>query len=455
MIVRSQRVGKRTNINGWFFIPTSMFFAAITWGTAQNIPLILLKSMDVPNALIGFASLLGLPIGFRFLLGPFVDKRGTKRTWLMHTQPVVVGIMLSLAAFCGISVLFNFSSASWFLLVLVFLFALLSFASAFNDLSWGGFFLASVDERDKALFSGINASFVRIANIFSQGFMVMLTGRIQEQTGQAMAGWAVCFSVFGILQLFLSIYHRFIYPYPVLDKPLTVTEQMSFLRVFRCFLGQPRAWVILAFVFLYRVDQGLLTFMKVPFMMDSPEVGGMGASLEQVGLINGAYAAVAMICGGVLGGLMVRKLGLRRVIWPFAFLLTIPNLGFVWLAAHPIYTEVHFLGTTMNPWLLGTAVFESFGYGIGFSSFAFFQCEVSRGPYRATFFALMTGVMLISWVTMGSISGLIQSQVGYFWLFALSVVSSIPGIAIIAWLPLRELEEKGKQEDASRHAAEN
>jgi PAT family beta-lactamase induction signal transducer AmpG len=440
---------KREMVNGWLFIPGSMVFAAFTWGVVQTIPGIMLKSMEVSNTLVGLAGLLGLPLSFRFLLGPFVDGRGTKRNWVLVSQRFITGAMLLVAAFCAGCIFFDWHTFQMQLLMTVF--ALMSFMSVFHDLAWGGFFLASVDERDKALFVGVNSAFVRLAIIFAQGFMVILAGKIEAQTGKVMAGWAVCFGVLGLIQLALMIYHHFIYPYPVLDKPVPVEEQQSFVKVFARFFELPRAGVILAFVFLYRIGQGLQNFMQVPFLMDSPENGGLGLSLEQVGIMNGVLTMLAMVTGGVAGGLLLKKYGLRKTIWPFAFLMTVPNLGYVWLAHHPDYSTVPFMGTEINLRAQTVMLIEALGYGMGFSSFAFLHCEVSRGPYRATFFALVTGVMNISWMLSGAISGILQEAIGYTWLFVLGIVVSIPGIVIIAWLPLKELERRGQEEDAARH----
>jgi PAT family beta-lactamase induction signal transducer AmpG len=192
--------------------------------------------------------------------------------------------------------------------------------------------------------------------------------------------------------------------------------------------------------------------MKIPFLMDNIGRGGLGLTLEHIGIMNGVFTMLAMVVGGVVGGLMVKKFGLRKTIFPCALLLTIPNLGFVWLAANPAYTLIKIVGFEVNPWALGVLMIEALGYGIGFSAFSFLHCDASRGPYRATFFALMTGVMMLSWAISGGLSGIIQAQVGYVWLFILSIVASLPGIIIIAWLPLKELEKCGEQEDAAKHA---
>ncbi|MFA5689104.1 MAG: MFS transporter [Kiritimatiellales bacterium] len=443
---------KQIRINPWKFVPTSTIFAALVWGTAQTIPGLLLKSINAPNTIVGLTSLLGLPIAFRFIFGPLVDRRGTKRNWTLNLQSVLAGMMMGLAVLCGFSVITDMSA--WLLQVLMVLFAGLAMISAFNDLGWGGFFLAAVDEREKALFTGINATCVRLANLFSYGFMVSLAGKIGAKTGEVMAGWAVCFATFGLIQAGLMIYHRFVYPYPVLDRPVSIVERKSFFKVFANFFDQPRPWVIISFVFLYRLGEGLLAPMKVPFLMDPPAAGGLGLSLEQIGIMNGIFSMIAMMLGGIWGGILVKKYGLRKTIWPFAFLLTLPNFGFVWLALSPDFTEINVLGTAINLWAQVALCFESFGYGMGFASFGFLHCEASRGPYRATFFAMMGGVMSISWILAGSLSGFIQTQVGYVWLFLLSVIFSIPGIVIIAWLPLKEFEERGRQEDAARKLSE-
>lgn len=439
----------RPIVNGWLFIPSSMVFAAFVWGVVQEIPGILLKSMEVSNEVIGLTTLISLPLAVRFLFGPFVDHRGTKRRWVLSTQSFITAAMLGLSAFCCAAILFDLGEGLIPLLLL--LFTVLAFCSVFHDIAWGGFFLTAVDEREKALFVGINTAFIRLAIIFSQGFMVMLAGRIEKETGVTMAGWVVCFGVLGLIQLVLLIYHHCVYPHPVLDRALTQEERTPFLQVFRRFFDVPGAVAILLFMFLYRLGEGLLARMKVPFLMDDPAAGGLGISLEQVGVLNGVFTVFAMVAGGVVGGLLIKFLGLRRTIWPFALLMTLPNLAFVWLAAEPHFGVATVLGFTVNPWALAVLVFEAFGYGVGFASMGFLQCEASRGPYRATFFALLTSVMMLSWILTGTISGFVEAWLGYPWLFALSVVLAIPGIVCIAWLPLRQLEEMGRAEDAERH----
>lgn len=428
-----------------------MIFASFAWGVAQEIPGIMLKSIGVSNAIIGLTSILALPMALRFLFGPFIDHRGTKRRWVLVTQRYLLAFMVVLAGFSWLAAIHDFGA--WLLPILFALFACISMLSVFQDVSFGGLFLTALDEKEKALFIGVNTAFIRLAIIFSQGFMVILAGKIGEYSGNTMIGWAVCFGVLAAIQIVLAIYHHFILPYPVLDRPVADADREPFLKVFAKFAELPRAAVILAFVFLYRLGEGLLARMKVPFLMDAPAHGGLGLSLEQVGIMNGIFTVFAMVAGGVIGGYSLQHFGLKRLIWPFAIVMTAPNALFVWLAAVPQYGMVNFLGFEVNPWALGVLMIEAIGYGMGFASVGLLQAKACRGPYRATFLALLTGVMTLSWILTGSASGILQVQIGYTWLFIFSILFALPGIAIIAWLPLDDLEKMGVEEDHARHTA--
>jgi len=439
-----------TWVNPWAFIPTSIIVLTLAAQICQELPGILLKSMGVANFLVGLSALLAIPTGLRFFGGPWVDHHGTKRQWLLGTQGGITLLTVLLAAFC-------WASASWAdpaagLPFLVFWFAVLALASVFLEVAWGGFFLTAIDERDKALFVGVNAAFVRLSVIFCQGLMVMVAGVVGRETNSILTGWAVAFGILAVLQCLCLGQHLRVYPYPVLDRPLARELREPFAKIFSLFFQVPRAGVILAFVFLYRLGEGMLAKMKAPFLMDAPERGGLGLSLEGVGMMTGVFTMLAMVLGGIVGGILLQRFGLRRTMFPFALIMTIPNAGFVWLAAYPVYATVTFLGVEISPVAVLVLCVEALGYGIGFASFILLLCEASRGPYRATFFALLSGIMMLCWVLAGSISGMIQEQTGYVWLFILTIVFSVPGILLVFALPLRALEASGKEEDHLRHA---
>ena len=71
----------------------------------------------------------------------------------------------------------------------------------------------------------------------------------------------------------------------------------------------------LALILLFRFAESQLVKIASPFLLDSPEVGGLGLSTLQVGTIYGVIGLIALTAGGILGGIVMARQGLRRSIW--------------------------------------------------------------------------------------------------------------------------------------------
>ncbi len=52
-------------------------------------------------------------------------------------------------------------------------------------------------------------------------------------------------------------------------------------------LNKIKIGILLAFIFLYRFGEAFLIKIASPFFLDKPEVGGLGLTLEQVGIVYG------------------------------------------------------------------------------------------------------------------------------------------------------------------------
>jgi PAT family beta-lactamase induction signal transducer AmpG len=92
--------------------------------------------------------------------------------------------------------------------------------------------------------------------------------------------------------------------------------------------------------------------------------------------------------GGLLGGYVIYRNGLKFWLWPMVIIMHIPDLIFVYLShAQP-----------QNLWLIGSAVaFEQFGYGLGFTAYTMYMIMVSQGEYKTVFTpsaGIMAGLML-------------------------------------------------------------
>lgn len=85
----------------------------------------------------------------------------------------------------------------------------------------------------------------------------------------------------------------------------------EFFKTFGAFFRKPRILALLPFLLLYRFGEAQLVKMVAPFLLDAREVGGLGLTIGQVGWVYGPIGIVALTCGGLLGGLVASRQGLK------------------------------------------------------------------------------------------------------------------------------------------------
>jgi len=132
---------------------------------------------------------------------------------------------------------------------------------------------------------------------------------------------------------------------------------------------------------------------------------------------------VALMLGGLLGGYVVYKKGLKFWLWPMVLIMHLPDLIFVYLS--------HALPQSL--WLVGSAVaLEQFGYGFGFTAYTMYMIMVSQGEYKTVFYAIGTGIMALGMMMPAMASGWIQEMLGYKHFFIWITITTIPGFIVAA-----------------------
>lgn len=175
----------------------------------------------------------------------------------------------------------------------------------------------------------------------------------------------------------------------------------------------------------YRLGEALLVKMASLFLIDGRDVGGMGLTTGQVGLTYGTVGVIALVVGGIIGGIAVSRKGLRYWLWPMALSITLPNLAYVYLAwAQPD-----------NLLLINIAVaIEQFGYGFGFTAYMLYLIYFCEGKYKTAHYAFCTGLMALGMMLPGMIAGKLQEMMGYDYFFILVLLCAIPTLAIIPFV---------------------
>ena len=161
---------------------------------------------------------------------------------------------------------------------------------------------------------------------------------------------------------------------------------------------------------LYRLPEAFLIKMCVPFLVASPDKGGLGLSTENVGLVYGTIGVLFLTIGGILGGVFASKVGLKKSLWWMAACMTLPCLTFVYLA--------DFLPTDLVSISIAIAI-EQFGYGFGFTAYMLYMIYFSEGEFKTSHYAICTAFMALSMMIPGMCAGYIQEVIGYsafFWM---------------------------------------
>ncbi|MDR3611666.1 MAG: MFS transporter [Ignavibacteriaceae bacterium] len=427
--------------NPWSFIPTQYFAEGIPFVIVNQLSTAMYKSLAISNIFIGFTSFLYLPWSLKLFWGPIVDTYATKRKWTIYMQLLI--------AVCFLIISFSIRMNS-FLFVSLLVFTVIAFLSATQDIATDGFYLNALDKKDQAFFTGIRSTFYRLAMILAGGVLVKLAGDIGSRSGSIVNGWSIAFGIAALLFFILFIYHNIILPYPVTDIAVKTKEKkIPYGLIFKDYFTQKKIGVILAFIILYRFGEGMLLKMAQPFLLDKKEAGGMGFTISDIGIMYGTFGVVALIIGGIIGGWLIKKYGLRKMIWIMALSMNLPNLLFVYMSyAQPhstwaldlsfIYNIVGTSGSLkyiVNPLVQMCLIIEQFGYGIGFTSFMVYLLYISKGEYKTSHYAISTGLMALGMMIPGFISGIVQQSVGYFWLFSIALLLGIPGMIPIFFLP--------------------
>ena len=416
----------RATTNPWAWIPTLYFAQGIPYVVVMILSVIMYKNMGVNNTDIAlYTSWLYLPWVIKPLWSPLIELFSTKRVWIVALQ-FAVGTSLACVAL-------TIPGPGYFKMTLA-VFWLMAFASASHDIAADGFYMLALPEHSQAAFVGVRSTFYRLANIGGQGGLVYLAGELQERTGSMQTAWSVVFGVLTVLFVAMAVYHWLVLPRPPTDVRGAGHAKLGelsqgFLQVFAEFFKRPGILVVLGFLLLYRFPEAQLLKLATPFLLDKAELGGLGLSTKAVGIAYGTVGLTALTLGGLLGGWVISKVGLKRALWPLILLMHVPNAVFVFLAmAQP--QDVVMVSAAL--------AVEQFGYGLGFTAYLLYMILVSDGPHKTAHYAICTGFMALGMMLPGMWSGWLQQQLGYLPFFVWVLVATVPSFAMAALIKIPE-----------------
>ena len=295
-----------------------------------------------------------------------------------------------------------------------------AFASATNDIASDGLYLIALKPKEQSFFVGMRNTFYRVGVVTGSGLFVMLAGYLEKKFGDPANAWSWSIIGVALLMLILTAINYMTTP-NVIEKREPKTAQPSFIDVFGSFFRKKNMLLSLIFVLFYRLGESQLVKMASPFFLDSRETGGLGLSTTEVGFIYGTLGVIALLMGGILGGILISRDGLGKWMMPMVFAINAPNIGYIflsWLQPENVY-------------FAALVVFiEQLGYGFGFAAFMIFLIFLADGIYKTAHYALATGFMAMGMMVPGIISGYMQQWLGYPGFFVWVVIATIPAFLI-------------------------
>lgn len=406
--------------NPWLFVPSLYFLEGIPYFIVSTVSVTMFKRLGISNAEIGlWTSLITWPWIIKMLWGPLVESTSTKRKWIVGTQFFGVIAMLCVSMTITME---NFLTPTLIVLTIM------AFLSATHDIAADGFYLLALSPEDQAYFVGIRGTAYRLANVFCNGGLIYLAGTFESAPGALVpVAWRNVLIIAALIYGFFAILGYKAMPKPKMDAEKK--ESFPFKAAFAEYFSQGKLHIILGFILLYRFGESMVGKMSNPFLLDTIEKGGMGMTTSEVGFITGVVGVTALTTGGIVGGMVISKFGIKKSLWPMVLAMNVPNLLYIWAA-------------TTQPgkaWVTLIVGCDQFGYGFGFAAYMVYLMFITQGSkYPTAHYAISTGLMALGAMTAGITSGYVQQHVGYAGFFMATLVFAAPGVMLLPFLPLEK-----------------
>jgi PAT family beta-lactamase induction signal transducer AmpG len=390
---------------------------AFAMGFACGMPLLLTGSVlqawmteeGIDLAVIGLFTLVGLPYTLKFLWAPLLDRftlpwLGRRRGWLLSAQ---LALMASIA-WLGFS---NPLANPWLVAFIAFL---VTFFSASQDIVVDAYRREDLKDEELGLGSSLYVNGYRLGMLLAGSGGLILADYFSFQTVYLLLASTM---LLGVVTTLLARE-----PEVAAGTPRTLREAV--IEPFIDYFTRPEALLILLFVLFYKVGDSMAAAMTTPFYLE------MGFSKTEIGTVAKLFGFWATIIGGLLGGVLILRLGINRSLWGFGILQALSTACFALLVWLP---EV--------AWLAAVIAFENLASGMGTTAYVAFMASLTNKRFTATQYALLSSLMGVPRVLASAPTGLMAEQLGWVTFFIVCSLMALPGLLLLQrFAPWRSLQ---------------
>ena len=416
--------------NPAFWVPSVYFAMGLPFVAISVASVLMFTNMGISDSKIAFwTSLVMIPWTLKPLWSGFLEMFKTKKFFVVFTE-ILSGVLFGLIALSlPLPSFFTYSIA---------LMGILAFSGASHDIAGDGVYLAFLDKKQQAQYIGWQGASYNIAKILTSGGLVYIAGSLESSVGVVHA-WMVIMFICALIMLALGMYHIRILPTEDNSERKVSTARDAIIalwEVIRTFFQKKYIWFHIIFIILYRSAEGLAVKIVPLFLKASRDVGGLGLSTQDIGLVYGTAGSAAFVVGSILGGYFISSIGLKKSLIYLWSAFNIPFVGYFLLAAF----------RPDSLFVIGLAVvIEYFGYGFGFVGLMLFMMQqIAPGKHQMAHYAFATAIMNLGFMLPSMVSGTLSDLMGYKTFFIIVLIATIPAFLVTIFVPFVYPDNKDK-----------
>ncbi len=418
--------------------------AVLFLGFASGLPLALtgatlavrLTEVGVSLAGIGAFALVATPYSLKFLWAPLVDRMplpvltrlfGRRRGWMLLTQAMLIGSLLTLGAI-------DPRIDPWLTALLA---LIVAFCSASQDIVIDAYRVEILTPEQYGAGAAMVQFGYRIAMLVSGAGALYLASYVPWSA--VYAAMAALVAV-GIVTVLLNPEPPSAPPPPVkAGAPLGDRMRLWLVdAVANPFLDMiaRHGWsvlAIIALVLLYKLGDALAGVMANPFYIK------MGFSKIEIANISKLFGFVATVLGTFVGGALVARMGALPALLLCGLLQMASNLMFAVQAVVGYDTTV----------LTATIAIENLSGGMGSAAFVAYISGLCNLTYTGTQYALLSSLASSGRNVLAASGGLLVEHLGWVHFFVLSTAAAVPGLMLLVWMMRRRPAANGAQTSRS------
>jgi MFS transporter, PAT family, beta-lactamase induction signal transducer AmpG len=433
--------------DAWAVYTRPRVVAMLFLGFASGLPLLLvfgtlsawLREAGIDRSTIGHVSWVATLYALKFVWAPLVDRidlpvlhrlLGHRRSWMLLAQVGVIAGLLLMAA----------QNPQQSLEALVWAALMVAFSSATQDISIDAWRIEAVDVEYQAAMAATYQMGYRVGMIASGAGALYLA---------EFGGWGIAYTTMAALMGF-SVLTTLLIPEPEQRvskdtwkdeaRVVAFVERSAHLpgvyrRVAAWFIGAVVcpfteffqrngrfALLILAFVGVFRISDITMGVMANPFYIDK------GYSLADIASVTKVFGVVMTMLGAAVGGVLVARFGVLRMLLVAAIMVALTNLAFAWLATQQAH--IAFLAIVVSA--------DNLSGGMAGSAFIAYLSGQTNRAYTATQYALFSSLMLLPAKFLAGFSGDIVDATSYHFFFTYAAALGLPAVVLVLLLMRRE-----------------